>query len=356
MAASPIFPQYIAAKVEASSIPHDVAHANVTARLYNSNPVKEAMADVMLSVRAALGLEEEKFPKSRVRAADFGANGNRKDSDNAPPNGADKLVKQENQDGYVEPAWDGFGDSDGSETNDISADEEDEPDYGQFASRLASSSSSEDAFSDGEIFNTTTNALRQSSYNPLSDKSLSPSQSPSSSASTPPSNSLKTSKSRTPAALKSTTFLPSLMMGGYISGSDSDSVEDAHAADIRPRKNRMGQQARRALAEKKYGQKANHLKNESRDQGWDPRRGAQGADDRGKRGRGRGGFRMGSRSARREAGQRGASGANSDPVNPRMEKKPKVMDGPLHPSWEAAKKAKEQKKTAVFEGKKTVFD
>lgn len=54
--------------------------------------------------------------------------------------------------------------------------------------------------------------------------------------------------------------------------------------------------------------------------------------------------------------ERGASGANSDPVRPRTEKKPKATDGPLHPSWEAAKKAKEQKKSVVFEGKKTVFD
>ncbi|KAL9118295.1 MAG: hypothetical protein Q9187_005162 [Circinaria calcarea] len=356
VAASPIFPRYIAAKVEVSSIPYDVAHANVTARLYNSNPVREAMADLMMSVRAVLGLEEEKLYRTRLRAADFGANGNGKGSDNALPSGAHILGKQENQGGHMEPAWDGFGDSDVSPTNNINTDEEDEPDYGQFASRLASSSSSEDAFSDGENFNTTANAFRQASHNSLSDRSLSPSQSPSSSGSTPPSNRLETSKSRTTAALKSTTFLPSLMMGGYISGSDSDFVEDAHAADIQPRKNRMGQQARRALAEKKYGQKANHLKNEHRAQGWDPRRGAQGADGRGKRGRGRGGSRMGSRSSRREAGQRGASGANSDPVHPRTEKKPKAMDGPLHPSWEAAKKAKEQKKTVVFEGKKTVFD
>jgi hypothetical protein len=30
--------------------------------------------------------------------------------------------------------------------------------------------------------------------------------------------------------------------------------------------------------------------------------------------------------------------------------------GALHPSWEAAKRAKELKKVAVFEGKKVVFD
>jgi len=30
--------------------------------------------------------------------------------------------------------------------------------------------------------------------------------------------------------------------------------------------------------------------------------------------------------------------------------------GPLHPSWEAAKKAKEAKQMASFQGKKVVFE
>jgi hypothetical protein len=30
--------------------------------------------------------------------------------------------------------------------------------------------------------------------------------------------------------------------------------------------------------------------------------------------------------------------------------------GTLHPSWEAAKKAKEAKQTAAFQGKKVVFE
>lgn len=312
------------------------------------------MTEVLTTVRGILGLEEEIIRNRRLRAADFGANGNGKNSEVTPPNEADGVLKLNDQTGHTEPSWDGFGDSDGSQTDNIHKDEEDEDDYGQFASRLASSSS-EEGFSDGEISNTATNTSREPSSNPLRDKSLSPSQ-PLSSSSSSPINSLKISKPTTTAASKSTTFLPSLMMGGYLSGSDSDSVADEDAADIQPRKNRMGQQARRALAEKKYGRKANHLQNESRDEGWDLRRGAQGADDRGKRGRGRGGSGMGSRSSRREMGQGGASGANSDPVKPRIEKKPKAVDGPLHPSWEAAKKAKEQKQSVVFAGKKIIFD
>ena len=50
-----------------------------------------------------------------------------------------------------------------------------------------------------------------------------------------------------------------------------------------------------------------------------------------------------------------ATGANSDPVKLRKSKS-KEISGSLHPSWEAAKKAKEQKTTAPFQGKKVVFE
>ncbi|TPR04721.1 Alcohol dehydrogenase GroES-like domain family protein [Aspergillus niger] len=136
--------------------------------------------------------------------------------------------------------------------------------------------------------------------------------------------------SSTPAT--STTFLPSLTMGGYWSGSE-DEAEDGEAANEPPRrKNRMGQQARRALWEKKYGSGANHVKQEKnkrkaggRDNGWDARRGATDGGDRWGRGGG-------------------------PPA-----KKPED-NKPLHPSWEAARKAKEQKATAAFQGKKVTFD
>jgi hypothetical protein len=35
---------------------------------------------------------------------------------------------------------------------------------------------------------------------------------------------------------------------------------------------------------------------------------------------------------------------------------PKKDEGPLHPSWEAKRKAKEQATTAAFAGKKVTFD
>ncbi|KAI9765013.1 MAG: hypothetical protein M1835_007469 [Candelina submexicana] len=118
-------------------------------------------------------------------------------------------------------------------------------------------------------------------------------------------------------------------MGGYWSGSES-AEEDTGTVDVAPRKNRRGQQARRAIWEKKYGQ--------SRDQGWNPRSGA---------------IRDTRRQPRLKALQ--ASGANSDPIKPR----PGAQNGvekALHPSWIAAKKAKEKKQSAPFQGTKVVFD
>ena len=159
-------------------------------------------------------------------------------------------------------------------------------------------------------------------------------------------------KSRLPkrqAPSISTTFLPSLSRGGYLSGSESAS--DLADEEPQGRKNRMGQQARRALWEKKFGKDANHVKKqtESRDEGWDAKRGARAGDERGEKGRGRG------RDREMVVG-RGpkSSGANSDPVANKKVKR--IVDAPLHPSWEAAKRAKEQKKAVAFQGKKVVFD
>lgn len=162
------------------------------------------------------------------------------------------------------------------------------------------------------------------------------------------------------AALKAarpgdSTFLPTLM-GGYISGSESASDIDA------PPKKRRGQRARQAIWEKKYGTKAKHLQNQAanggRDAGWDMKRGAVGPEDQGRKpwkkdGRapagagGRGGYSQG----RGEAN----SHQESRPAPPPKPVK-KDNEGPLHPSWEARKKAKDQQKGVAFAGSKIVFD
>jgi hypothetical protein len=126
------------------------------------------------------------------------------------------------------------------------------------------------------------------------------------------------------ATTKKTSFIPSLTMGGYISGSGSD-VEEV---DIAPKKNRRGQRERQQIWEKKYGRNAKHLQQQ--------RRRASPEYSLG----GTGGAAQSKRKDELKNDARGKDGS-----------------GPLHPSWEAAKKAKEAKQKPVeFQGKKITFD
>lgn len=145
-------------------------------------------------------------------------------------------------------------------------------------------------------------------------------------------------------------YLPSLM-GGYISGSESDASD----IDVAPaaRKNRRGQRARQAIWEKKFKAKAKHLSQEKagRDSGWDLKRGAVDGSDRTP-------WKKGIKTPfeRRSDGQRDEQEHEApEPRRPRPPTK-KDDEGPLHPSWEARKKAKEAQQTAAFQGKKITFD
>lgn len=145
-------------------------------------------------------------------------------------------------------------------------------------------------------------------------------------------------------------MLPSLM-GGYISGSESDASD----IDVAPagRKNRRGQRARQAIWEKKFKDKAKHINQEKagRDSGWDLKRGAVDGSDRTP-------WKKGIKTPfeRRPEGRRDEQEhAALEPRRPRPPTK-KDDEGPLHPSWEARKKAKEAQQTAAFQGKKITFD
>ncbi|KAL1840894.1 hypothetical protein VTJ49DRAFT_7636 [Mycothermus thermophilus] len=165
--------------------------------------------------------------------------------------------------------------------------------------------------------------------------------------------------------------LPALM-AGYISGSESASDIDEAAV----RKNRRGQRARQAIWEKKFGDKAKHLQKQARDAGWDLKRGAvePGAKpwkhgirnpllDKGKE---KGGAAEGGNGKGRAKGPAGRGGnlpsKDSKPSHsqgpPKKAPAPRSRDdtGPLHPSWEAKRKAKEKMLTAPFQGKKITFD
>jgi hypothetical protein len=155
-------------------------------------------------------------------------------------------------------------------------------------------------------------------------------------------------KTRVDAKPTSSAFIPSLSHATYIAGSDSDASD--LDAEFAPRKNRRGQRARQKIAEAKFGAKAKHLEKQERDKGWDPKRGAV-SDARGGRG-----------AAPRGFGPQ-QSGENAIPLG-KMKNEAKSRDdkGELHPSWQAAKLAKEKKqikidvRAPVGAGKKVVFD
>ncbi|KAI8626444.1 Bud-site selection protein [Xylariaceae sp. FL1651] len=181
----------------------------------------------------------------------------------------------------------------------------------------------------------------------------------------------------------SSAFLPTLM-GGYISGSES-----ASDVDVAPpaRKNRRGQRARQAIWEKKYGDKAKHHQKpkDARDSGWDMKRGAVDADDssrpwkkgirnpfeknhvhpdRQRQMQGDGdrqdngkGSRQGRNDERKHQHHDRKRDFEAEQPKPKPKPAPKRDDtGPLHPSWAAAKKAKEEVQKIEFQGKKVVFD
>ncbi|KAL7910808.1 Bud-site selection protein [Trichoderma velutinum] len=147
------------------------------------------------------------------------------------------------------------------------------------------------------------------------------------------------------------TFLPTLM-GGYISGSESASDIEA------PPKKRRGQRARQAIWEKKYGASAKHLQKAAtkggRDAGWDMKRGAVGQEDQGRGKPWKRGSRPAGGDSRGYSQGRGGIAQESKKPPPKPTKKDN--EGPLHPSWEARKKAKEAQKSVAFAGQKVVFD
>ena len=113
----------------------------------------------------------------------------------------------------------------------------------------------------------------------------------------------------------------------------------------------MGQQARRALAQKIYKENAKHLK-----LGLGPARlpgAATREDHAGARagtsggGRGGGGRRWGDGTGGHGAGVAKKLDRSKDNVN---------EGGPIHPSWEAARKAKQAAATVQFQGTKIKFE
>lgn len=358
--AAPALPSYVSAKVATAPKAQDAALYNIQARLFNSNPVKLAMSETMNSIRAALEIEGTALGGKKIRLSTPGNKASTRQVVETkamatvkehPPTKEEVLpASSDKEENYSD------GEDSGKEGFDMSA----------YDSRLADSSDNDFAQEDSP--ERPSARIKGLNYEPSKELSPSPPRSESSESSII----TRSKQHKTPSStIKSTVFLPSLTMGGYISGSDSDATNSSARQNTKSRKNRRGQQERRQIWEKKFGKNANHLNkfqkqtNQNRDQGWDARKGARADDETGKRGNGRGGkwstgdTRKGS--SRPSRGGPTSSGANSDPVQWRKmedkgQGKGKQADGPLHPSWEAAKKAKEAKKNVKFQGKKVTFD
>lgn len=346
IAENPIFKEFGEAKNVSMQGPKSPAESNIIARLFKSNPVTNAVKTILTEIRKLLGVEDVPAGKQDKTKA----------KDAITKEEAEKPARKRKEESVSgsESGNDGKRVS-RAEAMDISGDDESGvEDFSEFDARLAPGSGSEGEESDEDEDDGNDDRVADDISDSVFSRSPSPDFSAEESDSSPPPKKTKASK----APVQTTTFLPSLMNGGYWSGSEEEATDDEAAAAAGPpkRKNRMGQQARRALWEKKFGDKANHVLAEqqnqkrNRDNGWDTKRGATGAAGGARGGRGgRGGY--GSEPARpQNRSERRAAGDFSTHKNKAPED-----TGPLHPSWEAKKKQKEQA-AAVFSGKKVTFD
>ncbi|CAK3995825.1 Hypothetical predicted protein [Lecanosticta acicola] len=318
----------------------DPASLNVFARLCNSNPVKTRFGVLCAAVKREFGVDDggEVGPvkKKRLRAKDF--DGNRGDEADVERR---REKKQVNGGAVESDSFEGFGDSDDASEDGMA----------QYRARLASSDEEDEEEGDVEMGSDSDidvdDLERQLAAEGISAKGAKVQSKPYDHAADLSLSEASQAESEdegpqmAPAPKKSS-FIPSLTMGGYISGSGSE-VEDE--IDDKPKKNRRGQRARRQIAEWKYGLKAKHLQNQKKNDsniGWDPKRGAVDRDHRRQKKTGANDTALGR--DRREAAKQ--------PKNKHEDDK-----RPLHPSWEAAKKAKEKKSVPIaFAGKKISFD
>ncbi|RAL67103.1 hypothetical protein DID88_007883 [Monilinia fructigena] len=136
-------------------------------------------------------------------------------------------------------------------------------------------------------------------------------------------------------------------MGGYWSGSESaSSLSDT---DMKPtvRKNRMGQKARQALWEKKFGKGAKHIA--AGKMSIEQEREAKRAEKMGRKPRDLG------RRAKADF-RNDKTNANAVEVRPRAGIKTRDDVGVCIRVGRRRKKAKDEKAKATFSGKKVVFD
>ncbi|KAF4966930.1 hypothetical protein FZEAL_10597 [Fusarium zealandicum] len=372
LAASPDLPEEIRTGVPKPELSPEEQAAlhNVTSGLYNRDPVKKAIDSAVTTVCQALDVplpgkgkrvrkskreEQEEQPSDRIEETP-------KVEEKVIEEDVRESVEEEEDDGE-ESDFKGFSDADDAAQepedldSDVAAEEEDA--VSKYDHLLGGSDDEDEDDFDDERFerfkgkekvNLDDISISGSDAEPELDSESDSEpetrqrRSISSSASPPPAKKKKDKTASVPARPTNSTFLPSLM-GGYISGSES-----ASDIDVAPPKKRRGQRARQLIWEKKFGTKAKHLKKPAqqggRDSGWDMRRGAvEGGDDQ-------------QRTPWKKGIQNPLARQGGDARRPEVKRPPlhKDDEGPLHPSWEARKKAKDSAKTTSFAGSKITFD
>jgi hypothetical protein len=320
----------------------DAATLNVLARLYKIPAVRKEVDATIDDLKAIVAEAGEKSSADKV-------------------DGAAKKARVRDDDG-VFAAFDAriaapsSGEED-SEDDGISGDER-PPSVGDSASEHdpeddLNAASDSDAESDADSFAgfSSSDAPRNRFVAPPSDMSDSDSDSDSDEASIRiPKPKIKTRTKLPDAKPTTSAFIPALSHGAYFSGSDSEASD----LDEAPRKNRRGQRARQKIAEAKFGAAAKHIQKAARDKGWDPKRGA--IDDKNATRSGRGPMQTGE-----NAMPLGGVREKREKREKKEKKKGERDDkGELHPSWQAAKLAKESKKLVIdlkgTASKKVVFD
>lgn len=305
---SPALPPYVKSKLNDKPLRDSRTVDNVRARLLNSNPVKAVLEQTLFTVCRALQLPRDAAKrKTRLRSADYNGAAS---SQHARRDGDRDQMLPSSQD-----SWGGFSSS--------------QDEGGITGTEKGRTTSADGVTPDLHSVGT---AAHEGSVD-MSDTD--------------------TDAGKRPLPATRASQYP-LLGNGYVSGSSD--AESLPVDEAKPRKNRRGQQERRAIWQKKFGSAANHVKRvqSSRDHGWDAKQGA-----------------LGSSAAMNHTGstgrrRRSPALAQADQANRRSREKfaerseirKTVSDAPLHPSWEAARRAKERTGTQVrpFEGTRLVFE
>jgi len=345
------------------------ARINVVSRLYGAAVVRDAVAGLVESVHVAMGLDnkgrEEKVAVGEgyenatlVKLKERREKTKAGESVQAPAAESEHSVELSDGDRVVEESEEFMGFSDTPEgaaavaTDDgevVMGEDEvwerlmdpESTDFADFDNRIGASDSEDDGGDD--IYNELERTDDEWSGSDA-DADDERDEAITSGTTSPPPPPPPPQKQKAPAAAPSkekkpkapavtSQFLPSLM-SGYVSGGDSDPDADWYKMqgkkkgppEKKERKNRMGQQARRALWEKKFGKRANHVQKEEQE----------------------------AREKRERKEAKAAKKASAVAGE-------KAQEGPLHPSWEAARKAKEKQAQVAAammkpQGKKITFN